>query len=247
MNDTTSPEQVAESVDTGITSATATIDETPPFSEKQVNWLANTIRSAFRETMAEWKPPGIMGPPSGGGGSPPLSGSGSPPLGDGPPLGTAPLNPNRPDTPNNDYIMGAKGVVTYGVLSGSTYTYVNFPVEQVTFDDDLETDDITNTSSGGGKIMLDNLQQITGTITFVWDSLNIFLVAPLPFKPRTYVKLQIMPDGISIIAFTALVNGHSSGTGPKFGTVRVACKYMSSGPITYPTANQTTPTPALTS
>ena len=201
-----------------------------PFSADQVTFLSNMVAESMRSAMAGM---GNGGPPKLGAGGD-LGSSG-----DGHLLGLA-LNPNRPDTPNNDFIHGVKGKITIG---GAT-----FFIEQISVDDSIDTDDITNNSSNGGRIMLDGIQGITGTITFVWDSLNVFLIPTNPFRPRSYAAMIVYPDGVTLGAtFTALMSGYSYGTGPKAGTVRVQCKYMSSGAIVYPTASATTPTPALTS
>jgi hypothetical protein len=166
--------------------------------------------------------------------------------GDDPPrLMTDPPNPNRPDTPNNDFIHGVKGKLKFIPLEGGSA--VVFDIEQISVDDDVQVDDITNTSAAGAQVVLDGIQKITGTIQFVYDALNVFLVAPAPFKPRTYVTLNVLLDGITPLMFGALIHGFTTSTGPKAGTVRISCKYQSTGPITYPTASQTTPTPALTS
>ena len=158
-----------------------------------------------------------------------------------------PKNPYRPDTPDNDFIHGVKGAVNFGVLgSGGVYTFTKFDVESITIDESIDTDDITNTSSLGDQVILDGIRKLSGSLSFVWDSLNVFFVQPMPWETRNFVKLEVLPDGVTIgWTFTALITGHSTGTGPKQGTVRVTCNYMSTGTILHATASQTTATPPL--
>jgi hypothetical protein len=157
---------------------------------------------------------------------------------------TTPLNPNNPGTPNNDFIHGVKGSFYYQ-LGGMTAP-TRFDIEQVSGDFAVETDDITNTSSGGARVVLDGIEEVTGSVSFVFDSLAVPTVAPQPFKPRTYATLLIKPDGVTVYQFAALITRFGFSTGPKAGTVRVTADYRSTGPITFPTASLTTPTVPLT-
>jgi hypothetical protein len=160
---------------------------------------------------------------------------------------TTPINTYRPDTPNNDYIHGAKTKLQWQPPGSSpTPPAVDLLVESISFDDNVDTDDISHTGGNGWKLRLDGLEEITGQIVYVWDAFNIPYDATLmPFKPRTYATLILKPDGVTSMTIPVLLSGVSFSGGPKAGTLRVTSKYESSGHPTMPTASQTTPTSPL--
>jgi len=152
----------------------------------------------------------------------------------------------NPGFPDRDLAHGAKGKLSFKLWDTPENTApVDFPIESISVDIAVESDDVTHSGTDGWRAVLDGLAEITGSISWVWDSMNIPFVAPNPLKPRTYAMLYVYPDGVTPIQFPALMTGLSFSTGPKAGTVRCTANYRSAGTAVYPTENQATHTPPL--
>ncbi len=201
---------------------------------------AEKMKAKVAKDLAEFSQKMTSGPDNGGIGD-------LPPSIPNPPhnltTGTPP-NPYNPGTPNNDYIHGVKGKLMVGPPGGGTALV--FYISQISLDDTVEDADITTTQSNGARIRLDGIKEITGTVQFPFDSLNIPGAAPNYFKTRTYVTLNVYPDGVTLAqSFAALITKVSYSTGPMAGVVMVSADYKSTGPITYVTVSQTTATMPL--
>ncbi len=175
-------------------------------------------------------------------------------VGDSP--STTPLDPYNPGTPNADYIHGAKSKLKFIPPKAPNAptpptTPIEFPIESMSMNKSVTTDDITHSMAGGWQVMLDGIRSYTGEITFVYDSLAVpgtvatYLAVLNPFEAGFYAKLYAYPDGVTPYIITVLINTSNMSIGPKAGTVRVTANYMSTGPAIRPSLSQTTATPPI--
>lgn len=125
------------------------------------------------------------------------------------------------------FIHGYKGKF----LIGST----DFQVTDFSVDWEVESEPITHTGAGGAQVVLDGVEKISGTVTFVYDTAARPTVAPQQMKPRTFATIHFKPDGTDDFAAEFLCQKFSFKSGPKAGVVYVTVNVESNSAITYPT------------
>lgn len=125
------------------------------------------------------------------------------------------------------FIHGYKGKF----LIGAT----DFDVTEFGVDWDVEVEPITHTGAGGAQVVLDGVEKISGTVTFVYDTTNKPTVAPQQMKPRTFATIHFKPDGVDDFSAEFLCSKFSFKSGPKAGAVYVTVNVESNSAITYPT------------
>lgn len=126
-----------------------------------------------------------------------------------------------------EFIHGYKGKF----LVGST----DFQVTEFSVDWDVEVEPITHTGANGAQVVLDGVEKISGTVTFVYDLDAKPTVSPQQLKPRTYATIHFKPDGADDFACECLCSKFSFKSGPKAGAVYVTVNVESNSAITYPT------------
>lgn len=124
------------------------------------------------------------------------------------------------------FIHGYKGKF----LIGST----DFQVTDFSVDWEVESEPITHTGAAGAQVVLDGVEKISGTVTFVYDTAARPTVSPQQMKPRTFATIHFKPDGTDDFSVLCLCSKFSFKSGPKAGVVYVTVNVESSGPITYP-------------
>ena len=126
----------------------------------------------------------------------------------------------------NTFIHGYKGTVLLGAQ--------NFAVEKFDVEWSVTAEDITHSQAAGAQVMLDGIESIKGTLTFVYDTSNKPTVSPNMMKPRTFAVVHFKPDGTDDFSCNCLFSNFKFSSGPQAGKVEVSVDVMSSGAITYP-------------
>jgi hypothetical protein len=99
-------------------------------------------------------------------------------------------------------------------------------------------DDITYTVSGGATfgVFLPGYNMASGTISFVYDTLNQPVLSPQNMIPGTLMVLVVSPDGTKLYSFNAYSSEFTWTGGPTAGTLKASTNYQSTGTITRPTS-----------
>lgn len=128
----------------------------------------------------------------------------------------------------NTFINGKVGTITIG---GS-----QFAAEQYEFQHEVTLDDITYTQAGGAtaQVMLPGYEKASGTISFVYDTLNVAQIQSM--RAGQLMALSLQPDGTRPYSFNAYSGTFRWSSGPKAGTVRGTTSFQSTGTITQPTS-----------
>lgn len=124
----------------------------------------------------------------------------------------------------NNFINGKAGTVTIGGTQ--------FASEQYSFTHEVDLDDITYTQAGGAtaQVLLPGYERASGTITFVYDTLNVATIYSL--RAGQLITLALLPDGSKSYSFSAYSGSFTFSSGPKAGTVRCTTNFRSTGTIT---------------
>lgn len=128
----------------------------------------------------------------------------------------------------NNFIHGKSGTVTIG---GNLFAVTQFAF---TMSNDLA--DITHSGANGYQVMLPGVTKASGTLTFVFDTLNQPTVSPINQTPGQSMTLVLSPDGTKNYSFTAYSGELSWSSGPQAGAVLCTTSFQSSGTITVPSA-----------
>jgi hypothetical protein len=115
-------------------------------------------------------------------------------------------------------------------LIGST----DFAVTDFNVDWSVDDEDITHTGASGAQVVIDGIERLEGTITFIYDTTNKPTVAPQQMKPRTVATCHFKPDGSDDFSASCLCLKFSFKSGPKAGAVAVTVNVKSTGAITSP-------------
>ncbi len=125
----------------------------------------------------------------------------------------------------------------HGKLTTVQISSTFFAGISIEYNEDLsDLTDITYTVSGGQSfaILLPGYNKATGTLTFVYDTLNQPTVAP-NLTPGTFItSFIISPDGTKLFTLGVFSAGLSWTGGPKSGPVMVRVPWASSGSFTRP-------------
>jgi hypothetical protein len=128
----------------------------------------------------------------------------------------------------------------HGKLSTINFNSQYFAGISIAYNEDLsDLTDITYTQISGATfaILLPGYNKATGTLTFVYDTLNQPTVAPNNLTPGTLINSFIIsPDGTKLYTLTVYSAGLSWTGGPKSGPVMVTVPWQSTGPFTRPTS-----------
>lgn len=124
------------------------------------------------------------------------------------------------------FIHGYKGKF----LIGAT----DFQVTEFSVDWEIEAEAITHTGAGGAQVMLDGVEKISGSVTFVYDLNAKPTIAPQQLKPRSVATIHFKPDGVDNFSADFLCSKFSFKSGPKAGVVYVTVTVESTSAITYP-------------
>jgi hypothetical protein len=115
-------------------------------------------------------------------------------------------------------------------LIGST----DFQVTDFGVDWSVDDQDITHTGASGAQVLIDGIERLEGTVTFIYDTTNKPTVAPQQMKPRTVATCHFKPDGTDDFSASCLCTKFSFKSGPKAGAVEVTVNVKSTGAITSP-------------
>lgn len=114
-----------------------------------------------------------------------------------------------------------------------------FAVNVFTFQEETTLDDITFTQAGSAtfQTVLAGYLKASGTLTFVYDTLNKPFLAPYSIVTGTMVAMVLQPDGAGSFTFpTAAIQNFAWGSGPKNGPVSCTINWQSSGSYTRPSS-----------
>ena len=128
----------------------------------------------------------------------------------------------------NNFVHGKSGTVTIG---GNLFAVTQF---QFQMSNDLA--DITHSAANGYQVMLPGVTKASGSLTFVFDTLNQPTVAPINQTPGQALTLVLSPDGTKNYSFSAYSGALSWSSGPQAGAVFCTTSFESSGTITVPSS-----------
>lgn len=112
----------------------------------------------------------------------------------------------------------------------------DFQVTDFNVDWSVDDEDITHTGAGGSQVILDGIERLEGTVTFIYDTDNKPTVAPQDLRPRTIAVIHFKPDGVDDFTASCICLKFSFKSGPKAGAVAVTVNVKSTGAITAPAA-----------
>jgi hypothetical protein len=127
----------------------------------------------------------------------------------------------------------------HGKLTTITIAGTQFAGLTFSYDEKLsDLTDITYTVSGGQTfgIFIPGYNFATGTLTFIYDTLNQPVLSPQLMIPGTLMTLVGSPDGTKLYSFNAYSGEFQWAGGPTAGPVKCSTNYNSTGPITRPTS-----------
>lgn len=131
----------------------------------------------------------------------------------------------------NNFIHGKLSTISIG---GTFFAGLSFQYNEKLSD----LTDITYTLSGGQtfQIMLPGYNGATGTLSFIYDTLNQPTLPPQNMIPGTLMTLVLSPDGTKLWSFQAYSGAFSMPGGPTSGPVKCSTDFSSTGVITRPTS-----------
>lgn len=134
----------------------------------------------------------------------------------------------------NNFVHGKLGVVSIG---GAFFAAMQYEFTEFTSLDDITySNSATGTTGVAFKTLLAGYNWITGTITFVYDTLNKPVLSTQDQVPGTLMSLILYPDGVGPYTFSAFSGQLRIGSGPKNGPVTCTTNFESSGTITRPSS-----------
>ncbi len=116
---------------------------------------------------------------------------------------------------------------------GGTY----FAAMSISYDEKLsDLTDITFTRTGGVAFgnFLPGYNFATGTISFVYDTLNQPVLSPQNMIPGTLMTIIISPDATKLFSFQAWSGEFQWSGGPKSGPIMCSTNYTTEAVITRP-------------
>ncbi len=128
----------------------------------------------------------------------------------------------------NTFVHGKDGTVT---INGTLFALRQF---QFTMNCDLE--DITHTGGNGYQVMLPGIIGASGSLSFVYDTLNQPTVTPINQTPGQLMALVLKPEGTKPFTFNAYSGSLDWSSGPQAGAVKGTTSFQSTGSITVPSS-----------
>lgn len=98
--------------------------------------------------------------------------------------------------------------------------------------------DITYTQTGGAtfQILLPGYNKASGSLAFVYDSLNQPVLGSQNMIPGVTIALIFSPDGVKLYSLSVISEGLSIAGGPKQGPTACVGNWQSSGSYTRPSS-----------
>lgn len=132
----------------------------------------------------------------------------------------------------NTFIHGKLSTIQFG----GTY----FAALTVKYSEGLsDLSDVTYTQSGGAtwQIMLPGYSKASGSLTFVYDTLNQPVLSPQSQIAGALMSMIFSPDGTKLFTFSAYSEGFDIPGGPQVkGPVVCTTNWQSTGVVTRPTS-----------
>lgn len=158
-----------------------------------------------------------------------------------------PFNP-PPSPTAQRFLHGVNGQVAVTPPGSTTSTL--FSVTKTNFTHMVDTEDVTNSAAPNWRSKQTSINEITGTITYVYDILNKPLIAPYFLLPGNTVGLSLLADyqagsqlpvggtfGTQTWAGQAVIKNFTCvGPGPQAGSWIITSDFESTGTWTYPTS-----------
>jgi len=127
------------------------------------------------------------------------------------------------------FVHGKLGLVSIG---GTNFATLQFSFRE--FLSDLS--DITYTVAGGATygVKIPGYNMCSGTLTFIYDTLNQPVLSPQNMIPGTSMSLILYPDGTKPYTITAYSAEFNFASGPKSGPVNCTANFESTGSYSRP-------------
>lgn len=128
------------------------------------------------------------------------------------------------------FVHGKLGTVS---IAGTLFNSLQFE-----FVDEADLEDITYTTSGGAtaQILINGIERVSGSISFVYDTANQPVIAPQNMRAGTLMALILYPEGTKPYTFSAFSGSFRFASGPQAGAVKCSTNFRSTGAITVPTS-----------
>ena len=132
----------------------------------------------------------------------------------------------------NNFIHGKLSTIQ---LNGTYFAGLTFSYDEKLSD----FTDITYTISGGVTwgIFMPGYNFATGTLMFIYDTLNQPVLSPQNMSPGTLINPMILsPDGTKLYSFNAYSTEFIMPGGPTSGPVKCTCNWNTTGNVTRPSS-----------
>lgn len=154
------------------------------------------------------------------------------------------------NTPQKN-LHGINGICTIQAyaLDGTLGTETLFDFTMTDFSHDPGLEPVTNSGDGGWARKIPGIQEITGTLNFIYDVANRPFINPYKLYPGNMIKLKfvlnaIASPGLSISdadssqlwAGVAIIGAWGPKTGPQAGAIAISMPFSSQGQWVVPTA-----------
>lgn len=140
-----------------------------------------------------------------------------------------------PATPN--FIHGFKGTCTVG---GSTFYVKQFQFSMKNTVADVTHSGATTTYNAAPvsyRVKIAGITEVSGSLTFTFDSANQPTVTPYIMTPGATVALVLSPDGTKNYSFSAITTGYDFRSGAGVNSdVECSITFESTGVITVPSS-----------
>lgn len=140
-----------------------------------------------------------------------------------------------PATPQ--FVHGFRGTVTIG---GNLYNVKQFQFTMTNTLADVTHSGATttyNNAPASFRVKIPGITEVSGTLTFTFDSANQPTVTPYLMTPGTLLSLVLSPDGTKQYSFSAYTGEYSFRSGAGVNSdVECTVNFESTGVVTVPSA-----------